>query len=249
MPQPLSPEWFDAAFERVRSVRLPTDRSARLQFVTPSARWALVVDGGEVSRWAPGVVDDPDVEVRWADETATAILARVLRGNDALLATTVAAPDAGGTYVGIPAPLNLSGRPEAAALPMFPDASFSAQFTYHDGPFGAIDYLLEFEDGRLADEQLVRRDDADASIECGYLMMAQTRAGEATILEALEQGSVRGDIGALAALAGIFESPEFHAVEVASGRHALALGVLGLLDADPAYADALTDLRPDPETR
>ncbi len=247
MPPPLSPEWFDAAFERVRSVRLPTDRSARLQFVTPTARWSLVVDAGEVRRWGLGDVGDPDVEVRWDDGTAAAILRRELRGNDALLATTVVASDAGGTYIGPPAPLNLSGRPETAALPTFPDATFSAQFTYRDGPFGAVEYLLGFEDGRLADERLTGRDDADASIECGYLMMAQTRAGEATILEALEQGSVRGDIGALAALAGIFESPEFHAIEVASGRHAFALGVLGLLDADPAYADALVELRSGPE--
>lgn len=242
MPQLLSPGWFDAVFERVRDVGLPAERSARLQFATPSTRWCLVVDGGRVSRWEIGEVDDPDIEVRWDDDTAAAILRRELRGNDALLATTVVAPDAGGTYVGTPAPLNLSGRPETAVLPTFPDASFSAQFTYHDGPFGTVDYLLGFEDGRLAEELLTRHDDADASIECGYLMMAQTRAGEATILEALEQGSVRGDIGALAALAGIFESPEFHAIEVASGRHAFALGVLGLLDADRAYADALTDL-------
>ena len=249
MPQFLSPEWFDAAFERVRDVELRVDRSARLQFATPAARWVLVVEGGRVSRWELGEVDAPDVEVRWADDVAAAILRRQLRGNDALLATTVVAPEAGGTYSGTPAPLNLSVRPETAALPTFPDASFSAQFTYHDGPFGAVEYLLAFEDGRLADERLTRRDDADVSIECGYLMMAQTRAGEATILEALEQGSVRGDIGALAALGGIFESPEFRAIEVGSGRHALALGVLGLLDADPAYVDALTELRSDQDAR
>jgi hypothetical protein len=72
--------------------------------------------------------------------------------------------------------------------------------------------------------------------------MAEVRAAEKTILEALEGGAVRGDIGPLATLAGIVESAAFHAAELATGRHALALATLGELDSEPAFAAAMTAL-------
>lgn len=241
-------DWFDTAFEHVRDVQVSHSVVARIQFDTPGARWHLVIDDGRVTRWAPGDVAEPDVELRWADDTAERILRRGVRGSEALLATEVVARADGGTYVGTPAPLNLSARPEASSLPTLPGASFAAQYTYRDGPFGPVEYLLVFENGRIVDERLAAVDDPDAHVEVSYLTMARVRAGELTILEALEDGRVRGDIGPLAALAGISESPEFHAIELATGRHALALGALGVFDADPVFAHAMVELAARTET-
>lgn len=72
--------------------------------------------------------------------------------------------------------------------------------------------------------------------------MALVRAGEMTILEALEGGSVDGPVGALGVLAGISEDPRFHRAELATGRHAIALAALGDLDADERYQQLISEL-------
>jgi hypothetical protein len=58
----------------------------------------------------------------------------------------------------------------------------------------------------------------------------------------MEHGSIDGDIGPMAMLAGILESPEFHAAERATSSHSAALGGLGLLDADPDFTNACEQL-------
>jgi len=60
--------------------------------------------------------------------------------------------------------------------------------------------------------------------------MALVRAGEITIIDALVGGNVEGREGALALLAGIHEDPRFHAAELATGRHAIALAAFAELD-------------------
>ena len=129
-------------------------------------------------------------------------------------------------------------RPELDALPVVAGASLRVQYRYRAGPFGDVNHVLSFENGRLVEENLGVAVDPDVEVDVTYRAMALVRGGEMTILEALENGSLRGDLGPLATLAGISESDEFRAVELASGRHALALAVLGELDLDPAYAMA-----------
>src|SRR5215475_164721 len=71
-----------------------------------------------------------EVEVRWSADAARGILTRELRGNDALLATTVVASMVDGTYEGTPAPLNLRSRPELAQMPRIPGASIVVAYHY-----------------------------------------------------------------------------------------------------------------------
>jgi hypothetical protein len=179
------------------------------------------------------------VELRWSIPDARRILGRELRGDDAILATTVVAGTEDGAYVGPPAPLNLLCRPELRAMPRVPGATLAVQYHYRRGPFGDISHVLHFEDGRPVEEHLGEIQQPNVVVDVTYRAMAEVRAGEKSILEALEGGAIRGDIGPLAALAGIVEGAEFHAGEVATGRHALALAVLGELDCDPAFAAAM----------
>jgi hypothetical protein len=184
--------------------------------------------------------------VRWTRDGARRVLTRELRGDDATLATTVVAPTGdGGTYTGTPAPLNLLVRPELADMPEVPGASFSVFYTNRDGPFGDVHYVLQFTDGRLTDERLDTPQHADVTVDVSYRSMAYVRADEMTILEALETGNVNGEIGPLATLAGIQESPEFHDAELATGRHAIALSVLGELDAHTPFGPAIAKLAAD----
>src|SRR5262249_45347531 len=102
-----------------------------------------------------------------------------------------------------------------------------------------LDYVITFEDGQLVDERMAPADGADILGTGTYRVMGLIRAGEITLLDALNAGgTVQGDLGPLATLAGIAESPEFNEAQRATGRHAIALSVLGELDASP-FGDAL----------
>ena len=93
-------------------MQLGADRAARVQFQTEDCAWYVVVDEGRVEQLDLGVVDDPDVVVRWSKSVAAAILRGELRDDDAWRATTVSAMTATGPYTGPPAPLDLACRPE-----------------------------------------------------------------------------------------------------------------------------------------
>lgn len=127
-------------------------------------------------------------------------------------------------------------------MPTAPGATFGVQYRFRDGPFGPVEYVQCFADGRLVEERLGTLDGHDVTVEVTYRAMALVRAGEWTVIEALEGGSVTGDLGPLAALAGVAESPEYHDAELATGPHMLPLAVLGELDADPAFAAAMEQL-------
>jgi hypothetical protein len=226
----------------LRAVQLGADRVARLQFQTDVCAWCVVIDKGRVEQLDLGVVDDPDVVVHWSRSVASAILRGELRDDDAWRATTISAMTATGLYTGPPAPMNFACRPELDLLPHIPGASLCAQFRFPVGPFGAVQYALRFNDGRVVDEFLGEREDVDVRIEMTYRNMALARAGEITVIDALEGGSVIGDVGALMALGGISESPEYQRAERATGQHAIALSVLGELNVDGAFRAALQDL-------
>ena len=91
--------------------------------------------------------------------------------------------------------------------------------------------------------QLGRVPEPDVTVEVPFLVMAQVRRGDLSILEALEHGRVDGKLGPLGLLAGISESPEFHRAELACGASGLALGNLGVALAGPAHQAALASWR------
>jgi hypothetical protein len=127
-------------------------------------------------------------------------------------------------------------------MPKISGATFDVNLRYTNGPFGDVDHVMSFEDGRFVDERFGVSEQAEVTVEISFLNFARLRAGEYTILEALEGGNIKGEIGPLAALAGILESPEYEAAKLASGTHAYPLAVLGLLDADEGYAAAIDAL-------
>lgn len=246
MPAVLSPAWLATLRDASGVVELSRDAACRLVFATDAVAH-LVIEGGRVVALGEGPIDAPDAVLGWSPADAQAIFTRQLRGDDALRATTVEARRAdGSTYAGPPAPLNLSAQPELKDLPRIPDATFVVQYHYREGPFGLVSYVLAFEDGRVVDERLGDADAPAVTVDVTYRAMALVRCGEMTILEALETGRVDGQLGAMAALAGISESREFHAAEVATGRHAVALAALGELDAHPVYAEAVAALSGSP---
>jgi hypothetical protein len=238
-----------AAFAKMRDgladVALDRVASGRLNFTADAMRWHLVIESGRVASFDVGHVDRPDVELQWSLADATAIVSRQLRGDEALRRTTVKATSVDGAYVGPPAPLNLLWRPELEELPVVPGATVAVQYIYRNGPFGDVNHGLRFVDGRCVDESLGTLADAVVTVDVPYRAMALVRAGEMTILEALEDGSVDGPVGALAVLAGITEDPRFHAAELATGRHAIALAALGDLDADKEYQELTSRLAAD----
>lgn len=241
---PFAPERFARARELARDVELAPDLGARLQFDAGGTPWHLVVENGRITAWDAGGVDAPDVEVRWTGDVARRVVTRELRGSDALLATTVVAPDADGTYTGVPAPFDLASRPELATMLRVPDATLAAQYRYRHGPFGDVAEVMWFDEGRFAEQRAGETESPDVFVDVTYRALALVRAGEITVIQALEGGAVKGDLGGLAALAGIVESPEFHAAELATGRHCVALSVLGELDAHEPFAAAMRALAP-----
>jgi hypothetical protein len=237
-----SPEWFAHARDVVKQVQLDNACSCRVQFVADGTRWFLGLDRGRVTGFELGTIGEPDVELRWSADDARRIIAGELRGTDALAVTTVASYAADGPYVGPPAPANLLARPEIASMPSAPGATLDVQYEFRDGPFGDVEYVQRFVDGRLVEERLGELDERDVVVRFTYQAMARVRAGEWTVIDALESGSVIGEMGPLAALDGIVESREYRAAELATGPQMLALAALAELDADPTYVAAMDKL-------
>jgi hypothetical protein len=241
----LSDEWIATASELVHDVRAPEGATARVQFVAADDAWHLAAVTGEPVIVGAGRLDDADVELRWSRPDAVRIWRRELRGDGALNRTEVSADD----YVGRPAPFDLVDRPELDALPRLADASVTVQYRFAAGPFGDVHHALVFDEGRLAREHVGDVDDFDVRVNVAYEDIAYVRAGERSILEALEHGSIEGEIGPMAVLAGILESPAFQDAERALSPHGFALAALGRLDVDPGYTTAMEALanRTDPE--
>jgi hypothetical protein len=133
-------------------------------------------------------------------------------------------------------------RPELDDLPTMPGASIAVQYHFDEGPFGSVAHVLVFEDGRLVRDQWGVIPNADVVVRVPYDEIAYVRSGQHTILDALERGSLEGEIGPMALLAGILEHPAFEAAERATNDHGYVLGALGRLDADPSYTQAMEQL-------
>ena len=222
----------------VNDEHLPEWVSARVQFRADGSWWYLLIEEGAVVELATGKVQKPDVTVQWDGEAARAILNYSLQGNDALAVTTVV----DGEYAGPPAPVNMAGRPELSQMPSIPGATFQVQYLLRDGPFGDVSYAMTFQEGRVGDELLGTVEKPDVFVDVTYRALARVRAGEITIIEALEGGNVAGELGPLMLLAGVLESEEYHAAELATGRHAIVLAALGQVWRRPDLMFRMRDL-------
>jgi len=238
----LSAEWFEVVSSGLAEISLDQRASCRLNFTADAARWHLCIESGRVTSFGSGEVEDADAELQWSLADARAIVGRVVRGDEALQRTVVVSPLRDGRYVGVPAQLNLRSRPELGEMQVVPGATVKIQYHYRRGPFGDVDYWMSFLDGQCVGESLGEVDDSMVTIDVTYRAMALTRAGKITILEALVGGNIEGPEGALALVAGIREDPHYHAAELATGPHAIALAALGDLDADDRYAKLMADV-------
>src|SRR4051812_19896641 len=144
-----SPAWFARARDLTQAVMLPDDCSCRLQFDAGGTRWFLVMSRGRVIGFDLGSRGAPGGGLRGAPRGAGGAGGGGGGGPPggagggggggpgppaALDATTVAASWRDGTYVGRPAPSNLSVRDEIAAMPAVPGATFGVQYMLRDGP-------------------------------------------------------------------------------------------------------------------
>jgi hypothetical protein len=238
----LSDEWFEAARELLDGVEVSPASSCRVQFAADGARFLVAVENGRLVRFEAGDLDRADVEVRFTLADAMSIWRRELRDDDAMRVTTVVAPVRDGTYTGRPCPADLLGRAELDGVPSIPGASLVVEYTFSEGPFGVVHHWLRFENGRPTSDGFGEIDGADVRVGVPYRAVPLVRSGERTIIEVLEGGTVQGELGPLGMLAGMLESPEFHAAELATGRHGFALAVIGELWSNPVWIEALDHL-------
>ena len=238
----LSSDWFDTSARLVGRVELPPGSQCRVQFDASGTRFFLLIEKGRVSRFELGDVDRPDVELHFSCADAERLFRHELQDDDAMRAVTVAAQLDDGRYVGPPAPADLLARPEICEMPTIADSSLTVEYTFGGGPFGVVHHWIRFDDGKPTKDGFGVLEAADVRIGVNFWAIPRVRSGEQTILDALEGGSIVGELGPLAMLAGLLEAPEFHAAELATGRHSFALAVLGELWANETWINALHEL-------
>lgn len=227
----LSEDWCEAVKGAAAGVSLPGGLEARVHIridgPDPAPTWTLAVAGGRIEESSLDAGGHADLEAWLTMLDAWAILSGQVDGTEAMRRLRVGVPGGRGRAE-VPSPLDLGGRSELNDLVAIPGADLDVQYHYSEGPFGAVDFGLSFRDGWVATAVLGEIDDPDVQVWCTFLQMAQVRRGDIGILDVLAAGGrVDGPEGALALLAGISESPEFRAAEVACGPSGPVLGILG----------------------
>jgi len=239
MAEFLSEAWFARARELVDSCQGPADLHFRLQFDANGRRWHQVVEGGATTAWAIGEIDHADLEVHLPLAVAKRVHTGAIDGTGALAACLVARS---GEAPGPPSPMDIEHRPELDALMEMPGADLRTQYHFADGPFGPVDFWWQFADGRSEAMGWGEIDEPDVSVSITFANMAAVRNGTMSIYESLEGGSVDGAVGPLMMLAGLQESPELHAAELACGPAGEILAALGRFGASAGYREALAQL-------
>lgn len=240
-----SPPWFEQARRLTADLPARPGIGWRLQFdaADPDGghqRWHQVVEDGRVVAWDSGDVDAPELELRWSQADARAVFRQELDGTGALAAARVVTP---GGDEGAAPPLDMTETSEMGSLPEVPGATLVIQFEFSHGPFGAVSYWLSFEDGRFAGADFGRAEEADVTVGITWQKMVGVRRGQITILEALEHGGrIDGALGPIMLLAGLEESPELHAVELACGPAGEVLARVGEVAATPEHTAAMAAL-------
>ncbi len=85
-------------------------------------------------------------------------------------------------------------------------------------------------------------EDPDVTVKVRYQRLIAVRTDQISIYEAIEGGRVDADVGPLMLLAGMYESPEFHAAELACGPCGPVFSNLGLVMDQPACREGLEAL-------
>jgi hypothetical protein len=127
-------------------------------------------------------------------------------------------------------------------MPWQPDATLLTQYRFSAGPFGAFDWWWRVVDGQSDEMGLGTVEDPDVVVKVPFQRLIGVRSGAISIYEAIEGGRVDGDVGPLMLLAGLYESPEQHAAELACGPSGAVLADLGLVVDQPAHREALAVL-------
>jgi hypothetical protein len=195
-----------------------------------------------VTAFTAGDAERADVVVHAAAPQLRQLFDGTLAGDDAMNVVTVEAPTGDGVYAGAPAPADLRERPELQLMPVVPEATMTLEYTLTDAPFGTIHYWMRFEDGAFTGDGFGPVEHADVRATVAYRALARVRAGDCSVLEHIEGGTVNGDIGPLALIDGLLEDPAFHAAELATGRHAFALAALGELRNHDIWTNAFAQL-------
>ena len=240
----VSDGWFDRARQLTRGLPEQDGVSFRLHVETgDGGTWHQVVERGRVLAWGRGSPGDADLLLRWSVRDTVATFAGAVSGTAALAALHVLEVRDGVKVEADPSPCDIGATDELAQLPLIPDATLIVQYLFTEGPFGPVEYWWSFEDGRSAGMGLGVHPDPDVRVRITFASMVAVRRGELSILEALERGGdVDGGEGPLMLLAGLQESPEVRAAELACGTSGPVLAAMGRLWATPGYSQAVQAL-------
>lgn len=235
----LSPDWFQRIADGFAPVHLDGDPSASFELAVDGSASHLVVDAGRVTALGPGARPDADLRLSWSADDAMRIAWGLLDGTEAMARTTARGPDPA-VAPGPPAPDGLTRRAGADALPRQLGVTIRVQFVHPGGPFGTCAWILDLDDGRIRHEgfEMHGPEAVDVTVTVTYENVVRIRNGWCTTLEALQGGAIDGDIGAMIALAGILETPEFDALLRVTGEETRLLGVFAALRRDPVAAAA-----------
>lgn len=240
----LDESWFAAA--RAAANQLPVVAGCTYCVELRTAEglvWHEVVDEGRMRSWGLGPAPaphGPDLVLAVGEWLVERYYAPDLDGTSALEVVRVVRPD--GTEA-LSAPMDITETAELAALPVIPDADLLVQFHFSQGPFGAADMWWQVIAGQVTAAELGTTDAPEVEVWLTFPKLAALRRGESTVLEALEDGGrVKGDVGPLMLLAGLHESPEMRAADLAAGPSAEVLAHIGSLRSTPGFRQVLSAL-------
>jgi hypothetical protein len=239
MPEFLSDAWFARARELVPGEPALSGVGYRIQFDCDGSRWHQVAVDGVMTEWAAGDIADPDLELRLPLDVAKRYFQGKADGTETLAACRVVGED--GTE-GPPSPLDIDGRPELDELPFQPDATILTQYRHRGGPFGPFDWWWRLVDGQSDGLGFGSVEDPDVVVLIRFQRLIAVRSDVISIYEAIEGGRVEGEVGPLMLLAGLQESPELHAAELACGPSGPVLANLGRVMAQQACTEGLEAL-------
>lgn len=151
---------------------------------------------------------DEVVIVQRAGESLSLVVRETVKGDRPADRISVLAPD--GTESAFP-PFDVSDPDVLGDLDLIPGASVAVQYTFTEGPFGDIDMLQRYEEGRLVEVAASWSGDADVYIEMPFRAYLGLRVGELTMAEALGAGGITGDFELMSVIGGIVGSAPFQA--------------------------------------
>src|SRR5262249_14683900 len=136
-------------------------------------------------------------------------------------------------------PVTFVRQAALVGLPRQFGATLRIQLATTDGPFGPFAFALDLDDGLPVRERFTALASADVIVTVRYAAVAAVFAARMSVLEAIADGEVVGELAALAAFAGFLESDECRALMLRAAPRALALAALGDLRASEAFGAAL----------